>query len=220
MNLQSICQLISAQFCHYRCWMRGKEQLQGSGLFCWPVQIGLYALNMHFTGAINIFVFVSSMTRECTPCTHRCYNTPLMVPLKAVQIKINLLTFFSFCFYSKANPQVHQLGWLFNGNELKQNENDNNIKIRNNSIIINSVKKEHIGAYQCYGKNPLGQSVSDEFCCSSIRPGDSMLSSLPMSLQTFATLLMPSLFLFLFLFIQTSEVVHLNVKCKHHWAAE
>jgi len=77
-------------------------------------------------------------------------------------IKINSATF-----YSKANPQVHSVGWLFNGNELRPssdsggNNNNNSIEIRNNSIIIKSVKKDHIGAYRCFAANSLGRGVSE-----------------------------------------------------------
>lgn len=133
---------------------------------------------MHFTSTAMVPLTYLSLLAvakmHAVHCQASCsYSAALTVALRAVQIKINLLTFFflfsAFCFHSQANPQVHQLGWLFNGNELKQNEDDN-IKIRNNSILINNVKRAHIGAYQCHGKNPLGQSVSDEFGCSSIRP--------------------------------------------------
>ncbi|KAI2803229.1 hypothetical protein BLOT_007352 [Blomia tropicalis] len=61
----------------------------------------------------------------------------------------------------QANPQVHELGWLLNGNELSPTNGNERIEIRNNSIIISNVNVDHIGAYQCYAANTLGKSASE-----------------------------------------------------------
>lgn len=51
------------------------EGKSSSGLFADQCKLASLRWNMHFTvttGAINIFVFVSSIARECTQGTHRC----------------------------------------------------------------------------------------------------------------------------------------------------
>lgn len=45
--------------------------------------------------------------------------------------------------------------------EFNSKKNENNVEIRNNSIIIKNVNRNHIGAYQCYAVNVLGKSFSE-----------------------------------------------------------
>ncbi|KAH9522415.1 hypothetical protein DERF_005989 [Dermatophagoides farinae] len=50
---------------------------------------------------------------------------------------------------------------VVDNNNNNNNDNINRIEIRNNSIIINNVNRQHIGGYQCWATNQLGKSYSE-----------------------------------------------------------
>ncbi|KAG8194330.1 hypothetical protein JTE90_029206 [Oedothorax gibbosus] len=61
----------------------------------------------------------------------------------------------------RANPWVHDVGWRFEGTPLYSNLTAGVI-VSNQSLVLQRVKKEHRGRYQCVATNTEGEGRSEE----------------------------------------------------------
>lgn len=60
-----------------------------------------------------------------------------------------------------SNPPVDDLIWLFNGQQLTTNVSAG-IIISNQSLVLQRVRVEHCGQYQCLAQNAMGKSESNK----------------------------------------------------------
>ncbi|XP_054168953.1 hemicentin-1-like [Oppia nitens] len=61
----------------------------------------------------------------------------------------------------RSNPWVIDVGWLFEGRPL-YSDTANGIIVSNQSLVLQKVKREHRGRYQCTATNVEGQSASNK----------------------------------------------------------
>ncbi|GIY00853.1 ig-like domain-containing protein [Caerostris darwini] len=61
----------------------------------------------------------------------------------------------------RANPWVHDVSWRFEDNILFSNLSAG-IIVSNQSLVLQRVKKEHRGRYQCVATNTEGEGRSEE----------------------------------------------------------
>ncbi|XP_022238854.1 uncharacterized protein LOC106457287 [Limulus polyphemus] len=61
----------------------------------------------------------------------------------------------------KANPWITEIGWQFNRNPLLGNPEEN-IIIKNQSLVLKTVTSDQSGRYRCVGINMKGQGMSQE----------------------------------------------------------
>ncbi|XP_076325740.1 synaptogenesis protein syg-2-like [Tachypleus tridentatus] len=61
----------------------------------------------------------------------------------------------------RANPQIIEIGWQFNGKNLLINQEEG-ILITNESLVLKSVTKDRSGLYRCLADNVKGQGQSAE----------------------------------------------------------
>lgn len=61
----------------------------------------------------------------------------------------------------QSNPPIDDLVWLFNGHQLATNVSAG-IIISNQSLVIQRIRIEHRGNYQCIAQNSLGRSLSNK----------------------------------------------------------
>lgn len=61
----------------------------------------------------------------------------------------------------KSNPPIDDLIWLFNGQPLTTNVSAG-IIISNQSLVLQHIRVEHRGQYQCLAQNAIGKSESNK----------------------------------------------------------
>ena len=61
----------------------------------------------------------------------------------------------------RANPWVNEVGWIFEDKPLHGNRSFG-IIISNQSLVLQKVRKQHRGSYQCVGSNSEGEGRSEE----------------------------------------------------------
>uniref|UniRef100_T1KCX9 Nephrin n=1 Tax=Tetranychus urticae TaxID=32264 RepID=T1KCX9_TETUR len=62
---------------------------------------------------------------------------------------------------TKANPEVSEYSWSFQGKPIDHKISMKNAKINGSFLSINSVGKENSGSYKCSAKNEIGSGESD-----------------------------------------------------------
>jgi neural cell adhesion molecule len=60
-----------------------------------------------------------------------------------------------------ANPWVIDVGWLFEGRPLFS-DTSNGIIVSNQSLVLQKVRREHRGRYQCSATNVEGSATSNK----------------------------------------------------------
>lgn len=60
-----------------------------------------------------------------------------------------------------ANPPINDLIWLFNDQPLQPQANSS-IIMSNQSLVLQGVRIEHRGVYQCLAHNSMGKSQSNK----------------------------------------------------------
>lgn len=68
-----------------------------------------------------------------------------------------------------ANPEVADIGWMFDGHQLTSGVNEKifnttfgHVEIRKNSLFIYTVNRKHSGLYRCVAANAQGEGQSDD----------------------------------------------------------
>lgn len=60
----------------------------------------------------------------------------------------------------RANPWVYEVTWLFEGHALSS-DHAKGVIIANQSLVLQKVKRNFRGKYQCVGRNKLGLGKSN-----------------------------------------------------------